>query len=273
MVIQDMAGKKIRSPKRKQPLICTVMRVKNEEKYLRYGLESLRALGGPVVVLDDGSTDATMSICSEFDYVHYFRQDDQLDIYGEPYKMDEGRDRTFIMREALKLKPQWVFTLDGDEVLDPTTPERMLAAVTNCPDDVNVFEMFMAVMQTGPGEAKQKWLGPPEPYGRWQMDRMFRVRDADTAHEFVSNFTNNLHCGCVPPLRDYKRIKLDAWIRYYGYESPQAIERKAMFYEEHDPVNFPNVARMWRERAKYRPQAWPANPIAGAMSIANTVRY
>lgn len=82
----DTAGTKIRTTSSRRHKvktamrIVTVMRVKDEEKYIGHALESLRPLGGEVVLLDDGSTDATADIVRDFGFVHYHRQDDlQMD--------------------------------------------------------------------------------------------------------------------------------------------------------------------------------------------------
>jgi glycosyltransferase involved in cell wall biosynthesis len=211
------------------------MRVKNEERYLAKGLESLVPLGGPIILLDDGSTDSTGDIASNCDSVVYHRQDDM--------PMDEGRDRTFLLREALKLKPKWIFTLDGDEELPPTTPPKMLRAIENAPEDVNAFGMWLAVM----------WNPNRYYVGRhiWEMDRLFRVSAvADDDYEFSSKYASNLHCGCVPELKHYNRQRLNAFIKYWGYESHETAMQHLGFYQEHDEVNRDKVMRLNLERMK-----------------------
>ena len=76
--------------------IVTIIRVKNEGKYIAHTLASLEGLGGKVVVLDDGSTDDTAAICRSVSFVNYHWQ---LGL-----EMDEGRDRTYLYKEALKLQ-------------------------------------------------------------------------------------------------------------------------------------------------------------------------
>jgi glycosyltransferase involved in cell wall biosynthesis len=245
------------------------MRVKNEERYLDDALRSVCYLpgkpgefsGNPVFVLDDGSTDRTPEICSQWG-IYYERQDDM--------PMDEGRDRTMLYRWALEYEPDWIFTLDGDEVL--AQPDRLLAAAALAPDDVNVFGMWLAVMAS-PVEGPHKWYGPMQPEGAWFMDRMFRVRDADSDHIFESNFGNNLHCGCVPLMHNRKRELLNAWIRYYGYESPDAVERKRAFYSTHDVNNFPRVNDLWERRRKLRAVPWSDSADCREMGIHRTVIY
>lgn len=245
--------------------ITTVMRVKNEELYLEHALKSLQPLGGRIVLLDDGSTDRTPEIAKSFDWVEYIRRNNA--------KMDEGRDRTLIYREALKHEPEWIFTLDGDETLDGETPALMLRAIDLAPSDVNVFEMFLAVMQSPVGSKEQRWLGPIQPQGAWSMDRMFRVRDADRSHRFKSDTPGNLHCGCVPAMRNRHHEKLNAWIRYYGYESKAAIKKKHEFYSTHDPNHFHGCSQLWQSRESMPAINYPARIDCREIGITNTVRY
>ena len=249
--------------RRGHPLILTVMRVKNEEAYLRYALESLRPLGGPVILLDDGSTDTTPEIAKSFEFVEYIRQDEAT--------MDEGRDRTRLYRAALDWAPEWIFTLDGDEVLDPTTPARMLRAIKKCPEHVNVFQMCIAIMASAPDAKKQKWYGPEEPVGAFVSRRLFRVSDAVEDSVIASDCPGNLHCGNIPEMRNRFSLNLNAWIKSYGYESSEACARKLAFYEEHKFSR--NVARMIALRAKTSPVVWADGASAPEMGKQNTVSY
>jgi glycosyltransferase involved in cell wall biosynthesis len=233
------------------------MRVKNEERYIAHAIQSILPLDGKIIVLDDGSTDGTPDILSSFDGLDYHRQDD--------LPMDEGRDRTFLYRKALELEPDWVFTLDGDEELDSATPERMHRAIERCPDEVNVFEMFLAVMYGG-----RSWRGPRS---AWKMGRLFRVRDAVEDYEFTSGYGNNLHCGCVPEMRAFHRERLNAWIKYWGYENPEAVARKLEFYKEHDPEHYPAIVKREKRRARMKWVEWKDGLDAREIGIHGTVIY
>lgn len=247
-----------------QHCICTVIRVKNEAAYIGQAITSVLPIGGPIIVLDDGSNDATPDIVRGFDAVAYLRQDD--------VPMDEGRDRTLLYREAQKTEAAWYFTLDGDEVLADPTAAHMLRAVEHCPDDVNVFKMWLAVMASEIDAAKPKWYGPTQPEGAWTMDRMIRLRDADPEHEFTSGNEYNLHCGVTPKMRELKKQTLNAWIKYYGYETPERVARKAAFYEQYGKNNT-NKRAMWRRRLKMSKAGWQETVSANELGIAGTVTY
>jgi glycosyltransferase involved in cell wall biosynthesis len=218
-----------------------------------------------VLLLDDGSTDATADIAGSFGFVDYRRQDD--------LEMDEGRDRTALYRWALELEPEWILTLDGDEALAPGAAEQILRAVEMVPASTNIFEMILAVMATPPDVNAPKRFSGPSPLAFWKMGRAFRVKDADVEYSFTSKHENNLHCGCVPKMLRYEKIKLNACILYYGYESPEAVEKKRAFYGEHDPANLPRVEMLWRERAKCGRAAIGDRLDAREMGITGTVTF
>ena len=242
--------------------IVTVIRVKNEEKYIGHALASLEALGGTVIVLDDGSTDGTATIIRSFPFVNYHWQ---LGL-----EMDEGRDRTYLYKEALKLKPKWIFTLDGDEVLDPETPAKMLRAVTNCPNNVNVFALLLGQMATLPTEPKQKWFGPPSIH---TAPRMFRVRDADRGHVFTGEFDGGLHCGSIPPLSGgVVKQDLNAFVRAYGYESAEQQEIKLKKYEA-DPRAHAARVRQLKDFNKLLSVPWVDGACCREMGKHGTVDY
>jgi glycosyltransferase involved in cell wall biosynthesis len=212
------------------------------------------------VLLDDGSTDATPSIVRDFGNVHYHHQDDM--------PLDEGRDRTALYKWALELKPDWIFTLDGDEVLAPEGAEQMVRATEQAPDDVNVYVMFMAIMAS----KNTRYTGP-EPFAFWYMKRLFRVRDAVKEHEFKSKHDYNHHCGCVPEMTNEKRLRLNAWIKFYGYESPEAVKKKLDFYKETDPKHYQHLLMLIRGRVGLRRQVWAKSPDCREIGITKTVTY
>lgn len=242
--------------------IVTIMRVKNEEKYIGHSLASVEELGGKVIVLDDGSTDGTTAIVRSFPFVSYHWQ------LG--MEMDEGRDRTYLYKEALKLRPKWILTLDGDEVLEPETPARILRAIVNCPNDVNVFALLIGQMATAPDARKQKWFGPPS------IDtakRIFRVRDASRSHEFVSEFGGGLHCGSMPPMAGgVVKQDLNTFVRAYGYESPEQQEIKLKRYEV-DPRAHAARVRQLKDFNKLLSVPWVDGACCREMGKHGTVDY
>lgn len=278
-LLQDLAEIKTRTSTKvtpTRPLIATVMRVKDEAPYIERAITSLLPLGGEIIVLDDGSTDGTSDIIQSFSGVRYHRQDD--------LPMDEGRDRSFLLREALKYEPQWIFTLDGDEELSGRAAQEMLAAAKHAPESVTVFRLQFAVMW-GDDQYFQmsRFI--------WPQDRMFRVSALqDKDYAFYSVFKHNMHCGCVPAyhiapqkmLREknvkqgvvpYNREHLDGFIKYFGYDSHMACAKKLDFYLEHDPANFDNTLRLVTRRNATPKGTWRDDLSCREIGIQGTVSY
>ena len=87
------------------PNIVVTYRIKNEERWIEKSLESVLDICSEVVILDDGSTDDTLSICKKFSKV--------VDInHQEGLPFDETRDRNKLLKMALKRKPDIILSLD-----------------------------------------------------------------------------------------------------------------------------------------------------------------
>ncbi len=91
------------------------MIVKNEEnRYLRRVLESAKAYIDDAVIIDDGSSDGTVSLCREV-------------LRGVPHVIVENEESRFsdewILRrqqwdESIKGDPEWILFLDADEIFE-----------------------------------------------------------------------------------------------------------------------------------------------------------
>ncbi len=225
-------------------------------------LESVAGLGGACIVLDDGSTDDTRIICRRFPFVQLHRQ------LG--MEQDETRDRTYLYKEALKLDPTWIYVLDGDEVLAPSTPAKMLRAIEKCPDEVNVIALLIGQMATRPEAKKQMWFGPGSIDTAF---RLFRVRDAATAPELGTEFAGGLHCGILPPMAGgHVKLKLNAFVKAYGYEDAEQQAIKLKNYEI-DPRAHAARVRQLVDFNTLLPTRWNDGADCREMGKGGTVSY
>lgn len=84
----------------------------NSARLLREVLPPVLAVADEIIVVDSGSSDATLDICHEYELV----------IHHHPYTMHGAQ-----MNYAISLATNdWVLCLDSDEVLDPETIDFIL---------------------------------------------------------------------------------------------------------------------------------------------------
>ena len=98
--------------------ISAVILVKNAEKTIGECLESLR-LFGEVVLLDNGSTDATLEIASKYPNVK---------VFSEPNFYGFGKMKNFAVSHATN---DWILSIDSDEVLMPEIVAQINAIQLN----------------------------------------------------------------------------------------------------------------------------------------------
>ncbi|MGK9367345.1 tetratricopeptide repeat-containing glycosyltransferase family 2 protein [Melioribacter sp. Ez-97] len=81
------------------------MIVKNEEKYLKDCLESVKNIAGEIVIVDTGSTDNTVSIAKEYN----------AKVYNFEWRDDFSAARNYALSKSTG---DWILYLDADERLD-----------------------------------------------------------------------------------------------------------------------------------------------------------
>jgi hypothetical protein len=204
------------------------MRVKDEEAYIERSLESMRGLDCPVILLDDGSTDKTPEIAQAYDYVRYHRQDFE--------RMDEARDRAYIFQRAWELQPEWVLTVDGDEMLPKRTPWAITEHIKNIEDCYNIIHLAIAFIW------HDEWYVDFDTGPFWHH-RLYRCTEARGEGKFSSMkihgappFGHGLHCGPVPQLESPWCVsKCPAYLKAYGYDTREGYEKHFGFYQQYDP--------------------------------------
>lgn len=107
--------------------LAVVVPARNEQAFLPACLDSLtpfRAAGDPIVVVDNGSRDATPAIARERGF----------EIVSEPRA---GRGRAVASGyEAVRGRASWVLVIHADMIVVPGTREALLAATSSMPEPV-----------------------------------------------------------------------------------------------------------------------------------------
>ena len=167
--------------------IVGTYRVKNEERFLEKSLKSVMDICSEIVVFDDHSTDKTVEICSSFDKV--------VDIQTQSNPMlNEVRDRNFLLQMALKRKPDFILSVDGDEIFMPNAAEILFEELNILYPKNNVFEFQFLTCWDNTDQIRFDGI-----FGNYWQRRLFRAKNQPSTLKFknTANF-GNLHCGSVP---------------------------------------------------------------------------
>ena len=113
--------------------IVGTYRVKNEERFIEKSLKSIMDICSEIVVLDDNSTDKTVEICSSFDKVVDVQTQSNL-------VLNEVRDRNLLLQMGLKRKPDFILSIDGDEIFMPNAAEILFEELEVIYSSTNVFD-------------------------------------------------------------------------------------------------------------------------------------
>lgn len=212
----------------KSPKIVAMYRLKNEERWIEKSLKATSEICSDIVVLDDDSTDRTLEICKKFSNV--------VDIHHQSnLPLDEARDRNVLLKLALKQNPDFIFTIDGDEIIQPNSKKILDEELNVIYPDKHVFDFQVLNIWDHPDQYKYEGF-----HGVSWTRRLVRIKDQPPDLQIQgTEFPHNLHCGGVPqnaidwesPVRS--KIK----ILHYGKYDEELRKKKYDFYTKMDPNN------------------------------------
>lgn len=180
-----------------KPLLTLSMIVKNEEKYLRGCLESVKDIADEIVIVDTGSTDKTLEIAEKFN----------ANIFHFDWIDDFSAARNFALSKS---NGNWILYLDADERLSPDSV-RELKTIINKQDKLGINCTVTNLDDYTGNVRKMNYI------------RLFRNADKihfeGKAHEQIQN--SLVKSG-------YKIIRSDIEIIHYGYNLPkEELKHKA----------------------------------------------
>ena len=188
-----------RNPKRaahrkkyqKMPRISACMIVKNEEALLPQSLQSIKKYVDEIIVVDTGSTDATVAIAESFG----------AKVYHHPWEHDFGKHRNQSLSYA---SGDWILILDADEELVAGSGTTLRETAQNGTADF-YFCPFFDIDRNG------------EVTTVYNSVRLFR-------NNMDMTYTRKIHNQLlVKGERGYTEIKFN----HYGYDlSPEEMEAK-----------------------------------------------
>jgi len=210
--------------KMKTPFIVAMYRVKNEERWIEKSLKYTSEVCKEIVILDDGSTDDTMKICKKFSkVVDIFHQEDM--------QLDETRDRNFLLKMALKRKPEFILLLDGDSILMQDQRDIIFEDIVLRYPNYTTFASQSFVMWDEPNQYRCDGVYDK----RWKKKIIRIQKDGSRLYFPETQYPGNTHgpgiCGVSIPVRT--RIK----ILHYGHYDKELRMRKFQYYNKIDPNN------------------------------------
>ncbi len=211
------------STKIKPDIVCQ-MRIKNEARWLRPVLDAIAMVASCIVILDDGSTDETPSICRAHPAVKDYR-------WQEESQVDEVRDKNRLLKMAMAFDPEWILCMDGDEMLEEDAPEKIQAAIAACPEGVAIMDFRFLYMWNDIDHFRDDGI-----YHNLYHHRLFRLSGQDKSQlSFTpTGHGGNFHCESVPPNIVGGSMAIDLDIKHLGYMYREDRERKHAWYNQLD---------------------------------------
>ena len=211
-----------------KPKIIGTYRVKNEERFLEKSLKSVMDICSEIVILDDGSSDKTVKICSSFDKVVDIQTQSNL-------SLDEVRDRNFLLQMSLKRKPDYILSIDGDEIFMPNSAEILFEELEILYTENNIFEFQFLNLWDKPNQIRFDGAHS----NIWQK-RLFRLKDQPKNLKInETGNPGNFHCGSIPNNTvDFESpIRSNVKIFHVGKFEPNLRQKKYEWYTGIDPNN------------------------------------
>jgi glycosyltransferase involved in cell wall biosynthesis len=197
------------------PSLTLSMIVKNEEhRYLGRVLESAREYIDSAVIIDDGSTDNTVSLCREL-------------LAGIPLKLIENKESMFQNEaklrklqwdETIATNPDWILFLDADEIFEEKAKSAFRAMITDKECDLYLFRLY------------DMWN--EEQYrddALWSAHKIYRPFMMRYQKNFGYVFLEaNQHCGRMPAnIFELNYLLSNVRLKHYGWANPE--DRLAKF--------------------------------------------
>lgn len=221
-----------------------MLRIHNEQRWIKEVIESILPLCTKIFILDDKSTDDTVKICRSFG-------NDRVKVFESPFiGLNEARDKNWIYdRIVMECAPDWVLCIDGDEVLEKNGPEAIRRACS-MPDAPHAFGLKIEFLWNDASTVRADRI-----YGDFWRPSLFRpfhenpaVPDSRTLlkeFRFMStpfgrvqnNDKPNLHCSSVPQRLLHGFKNCPARLKHYGYMLREWRVAKLDYYTSIDWKN------------------------------------
>ena len=212
----------------KNSRMIAMYRIKNESRWIKQSLESISEICKEIVILDDGSTDDTVKICENFPQV--------VDIHSQnDLPFNETRDKNTLLRMALSRDPDFILTLDGDEMIMPNSKQYLFYELNVLYPNVNHFEFKELYVWDKPNQYRCDGV-----FNNTGSKKLFRLKDQPENLQFGrTDFPGNAHCAAFPNnlIGKNQTVKSKIKVLHYGYYDEELRRKKYDFLTKLDPNN------------------------------------
>lgn len=202
--------------------------VKNESKYMRICLESIKDIADEIIVADTGSTDNTKEICKQYtDKIYDYKWNDSF-----------ADARNFALE---KCTGDWILRIDGDEEVPVDFKVNMYNAIIN-----NEADAFLVPIRN------------IQPDGTMPLSTTLRVFKNDKRLKYEGRVHEEIDTS-IKQIK-FKVLKLNSYLMHYGYLKGIQNQKTDLYFKllmldyTDNPNNFKtlmNLANHYMHQGKY----------------------
>ena len=210
------------------PKITAIYRVKNEARFIEQSIKSVIDFCSEIIVLDDNSTDKTVEICSSFDKVSDI-------IKPRGTELDEVRDRNYLFETAQKNNPDFILSVDGDEIFMPNASEVLFEEISIIYCDSDVFDFQFLTLWDNVNTIRVDGI-----FGNYWQKRLLRMKNQPNSLLLDENGNpGNLHCGSISTSSVGFNDPSKSSVKIFHLASldEEVRKRKYDYYTKMDPDN------------------------------------
>lgn len=199
--------------------LVAMLRVKNQILTIRECLNRLVDLVDEIVVVDNGSTDGTLGVYSQYPEIVAVKQTKGF---------DEGRDKIMAHSLAKSRNPDWILWIDADEVFEDSLTRDVLH---NYMADESLGAVWFRLYHFWGGKTHFRIDGRWLKYTAAPQRMMWR----ETGKEYFRDM--KFHNGGIMGV-EKRRITSSYRLKHFGYVYPDQLKAKEDTYGKlsNDPM-------------------------------------
>ena len=209
------------------PKIVAMYRIRNESRWIEKSLEQTSKICQEIVILDDCSTDNTVEICKKFsNVVEIHERKEQL-------PLDEVRDRNIVLELALKLNPDYILIIDGDEVLMNNSKEILYEELSVLYPEAKIVHLQVLDVWDKPNQIRVDGI-----YGKGWGPRLLKIDKTFQHLRYIStDYPGNIHCNnkFIQQIEENYMYYSNVKILHFSNFDQKIRQEKFEYYNKIDP--------------------------------------